>query len=152
VSGDKVTRTPDGDGYRLPIEAEWEWSCRAGTHTAWFFGDNPLVPDRNELHQYQSLKTQNPKANPFGLLDMYAGSTEFVWDGFEQYGPEAVVDPVVAPAPNRRVTRGPSVYCHAGLGFFCINSFARADNDDKRGPLTGFGRVALSIPRPGIGK
>jgi formylglycine-generating enzyme required for sulfatase activity len=78
-----------GHFYRLPTEAEWEYACRAGTTTTFFFGT-----DTNKLSEYawfeqnsdfKYQKVGKKKPNPWGLYDIYGNVVEWVLD---QYDPD----------------------------------------------------------------
>jgi len=75
-----------GQQYRLPAEAEWEHACRAGTTTAYHFGD--LSDQLSEfawfeatVHGGGSQIVGLKKPNPWGLFDMHGNVAELVLDG-----------------------------------------------------------------------
>ena len=91
-------------GYRLPTESEWEYSCRAGTTTAYSVGDNLTKADANI--NWEKIKAVGSyKPNAFGLYDMHQ-IREWCEDWLGDYPVGAVTDPKGPATGNHRVLRG----------------------------------------------
>ena len=107
-----------GQYYRLPTEAEWEYACRAGASTKYFFGNDETQLGRyawfekNSDFKYQKVGRKEP--SPWGLHDMHGNVAEWTLDGYDPaaYGTFAgriAVEPIVrGTKPYPHIARGGS--------------------------------------------
>jgi len=109
----------EGVDYRLPTEAEWEFTCRAGTTTVYSFGDDASQLGQHAWYnkntfgigeKYAHRIGQKPP-NPWGLYDMHGNVYEWCQDRYENYGSEKGR---FAKNPGR-VVRGGSFSSHWSL-------------------------------------
>ncbi len=112
--------------YRLPTEAEWEYCCRAGSTTTWFFADNPADLGHYAWFSGNGGRTPHPvgllKPNAWGLYDMLGEVWQWTGDWYaEDYYRESPRDDPTGPASGTyRVQRGGSLfmdakYCRSAL-------------------------------------
>jgi len=113
-------RSRTGLDFDLPTEAQWEYACRAGTSTAYSYGDYAdgayMWYSSNSSSQTHEVGTKLP--NPWGLYDMHGNVWEWCldWDGGSLSGN----DPIGSSSGSYRVDRGGSWDYSAGI---CTSSY-----------------------------
>jgi formylglycine-generating enzyme required for sulfatase activity len=119
------------NGYRLPTEAEWEYACRAGTKTSYFFGeDASKLPnfawfEKNSGQRPRPIGRKLP--NPFGLFDMVGNVWQWCNDFYQvdYYEKSPRKDPKGPASGDNKVVRGGS---WAAEGEQCRSSFRYYEN------------------------
>lgn len=135
-------------GYRLPTEAEWEYSCRAGTVTSYPFGADVGLLKSDAQYAPDSGRKAAPvgllKPNDLGLFDILGNASEWCYDPFDPYleGPlsRAIVDIPPNQPGAKHVNRGNSYF-----GNNCRPAFRYSQPPESRFTDIGF-RVARTMP------
>ncbi len=126
-----------GRNYRLPSEAEWEYACRAGTATPFWWGSSISTEQANYDGNYpydggkkgeyrgKTLPVKSFEPNPWGLYQVHGNVWEWCADGPRSYTAEPVTDPSGPLVSPSRALRGGSWRSDA--------RYARAANRRRRG-------------------
>ena len=136
----KAGRLPEGYAYQLPTEAQWEYACRAGTKTAFSFG-NSITAKQANYNDYvgQTTAVGSYPANAWGFHDMHGNVWEWCRDRYGDY-PSGTVTDLMGPADgSERVLRGGS--------WNFIGQYLRSANRNGFGP--GFRSYYLGF-RPSL--
>jgi len=151
----KTLSKKTGRRFHLPTEAQREYACRAGTRTAYSFGDdtNVLGDYACLAGRYSSTLVDNvgqTKPNDWGLYDMLANTVEWCSDYYGRYDAGDVTDPTGPADGQKRVVRGSF---RAGFGCRCALRQGMNPDKDRYGPglrvVMDADDAAQSVPASG---
>jgi formylglycine-generating enzyme required for sulfatase activity len=112
LNAQQSANIPSGWAYVLPTESQWEYACRAGTSTAYSWGNdiNATRANYNVSGLSQTRDVGYYAANPWGFFDMHGNVWEWTADWYQAAYPTGnpVVDPTGPASGSYRVIRGGS--------------------------------------------
>ena len=103
---------------RFPTEAEWEYACRAGTQTQFYWGEDPDYKEADQYAWYAENSDHDPhdvgkkRPNAWDLYDMSGNVWEWTSDFYGPYSNTTQIDPVGPSTGWTRVARGGSYFLH----------------------------------------
>jgi RNA polymerase sigma factor (sigma-70 family) len=154
----KKLREKDKKPYRLPTEAEWEYSCRAGTTTPFHFGatistdqanyDGTFAYGNGKKGEYREKTTPVDAfpANAWGLHDMHGNLWQWCQDWYDAYPKKDVVDPQGPEKKDAVDPWTPSRPMHVGRGG-CWQSHPVDCRSARRGWIEPTGYVGSGCSR-----
>jgi formylglycine-generating enzyme required for sulfatase activity len=126
----------------LLSEAQWEYACRAGTTTAFYFGDNPKKINSSAWNffnaDFEAHRVGQKRPNPWGLYDFYGNVWEWCQDRYGNYPTEECKNPKGSKTGNQRICRGGSFSMESR---HCTSFFRHRLEANTQSPEVGF-RVA----------
>ena len=139
----RLNAVASDDGFRLPTEAEWEYACRAGSATRFYYGDDPnyarlgeyawYAENADDIGERYAHAVARKGPNGWGLYDMHGNVWEWCQDWYQdwygEYPSAPERDPIGPMKGNSRVVRGGS-----------FNSYARYCRSASRNSITPSGR------------
>ncbi|CAN2041856.1 formylglycine-generating enzyme [Candidatus Magnetomoraceae bacterium gMMP-15] len=141
-------KNSNGDKFRLPTEAEWEYACRAGTTTPFYFGETISTDQANYdgnyiygngkkgIYRKKTTPVGSFSENAFGLFDMHGNIWEWCQDIYSSgaYNKHQRFNPIYANSGSYRVIRGGSWYFNP-RGVRCANrhGYSPGDGNDYLG-------------------
>ena len=142
-------RIPANCVYRLPTEAEWEYACRAGTTTRFYYGDDPSYTNLEYYAWYgDAFGATQPVGqllpNAWGLYDMGGNVWEWCQDWYGPYSGGNLTDPQGPVTGTYRVWRGGSWF---QIGRYCRSAYRLNHFPDYSYDGLGF-RVVLAFVQP----
>ena len=136
------------DTIRLPTEAEWEYSCRAGTRTTYYSGDEDRDLSRVGWSAENSKATHpvgQKEPNVFGLYDMHGNVWQWCQDCYadDYYSKSPTEDPTGSVKGTSRAIRGGDWLDYP---LYCRTAYRRGIDPNDHGHEVGF-RVVSPAPK-----
>ena len=129
LNSQQAGNLPEGWVYVLPTEAQWEYASRAGTSTAYSWGDT-IDFSNAKYDSGNSVNVGQYAPNPWGFFDVHGNIQEWISDFSGNYPNGDVIDPIGPLSGSSRVLRGGS------LGFTAfpenLRSASRSNAESSR--------------------
>jgi formylglycine-generating enzyme required for sulfatase activity len=142
----KLCAKEETESYRLPTEAEWEYSARAGSENSYSFGSETQLLNQYAWYRNNSGGKTHPvgqlNPNTWGLYDMHGNVHEWCQDWFDRkyYSQSPVVNPVGPPEGLAKALRGGD---WGSIDWYCRCASRSLSSPDRRSNRLGFRLVKM---------